>query len=748
MTTSDRRLRDLSTYLFAATLIVAPWAEGGRSPVGQTTVILLMVVAWAASLLARGTTLSPSWWCTLAVIMAGISAVQTIHLDRTIQTLLLLMAYVLAGTLAAHVANEDVWAERVLLASCALSGLLVVGVGLLWLSSGNDGGLYSNVLIGPFGYPNALAGSTLLTGGAAAATLQPSRSLLERALAVAALTACLVGLYCTGSRGALVAAALGIACWALVQRRLWWPHRWLWLAVAAVVIAAGLSLTRSRLSTLLPLLWPKGAGNATDTSIQWRLSILEWTWMMIRDHPWFGVGPGAFPVALIHYQRVPYVGGENPHNLFLEVAAEYGVAAGLLFSAGLLVYLARVAATTVRLPLNHPGRNRRAALLASLVAFFVHSGVDLDWSFPAVALFGAVALGLIYGGPPDEQPRRLRRIPLRRTLVVLMLTAASILALTRYYSATLVAWGRASLATGDADEAVRHLVLAQHFNPLSYSVRHWLAWAQLQGGDTPGALKTAQSTIRIAPADANTHAFAGEIALAVGRPDMALSHFERAVDRAPAAHLRYHAGVLDAAFVAGNAGKALEAYRRATALFTNDRVLGREGRCLAPGDRYLLARMSRVAVRLWAREGNLAGQQVALPRAELLSKPDTRGICATRGLADQTSPEAAVLGFWRAWNEGGLQAAERYLLPGRRAIIQNGPLSDTLVMKRDRLVRVDWIHSLSGGEHRANLVYQLKSESDDHPTDRCARTAARFTADGWFLESLPSLDDRPCFPPE
>jgi O-antigen ligase len=748
MAPPDRRLLRLATYLSAATLIVIPWADGGRSPAGQAAVVLLMAVAGAAGFLTRGSTPSPSPWLALGIIMAGMSAVQTIHPDRTIHALLLLVAYVVAGTLAARVAREDSWAERVLLNTCALSGLVVVAVGLIWLFRGNDGGLYASVLIGPFGYPNALAGFTLLAGGAAVATLQPARSRVERALAVAALAACLVGLYYTRSRGALVAAAVGLVCWALVQRRLWWPHRWLWLTVAALALLAGLSVTGSRLFTLLPLLWPSGPGSNADTSIQWRLSILQWTWAMIRDHPWVGVGPGAFPVALIHYQQVSYVSGENPHNLYLEIAAEYGVAAGLLVSVGVLVYLARLAVSTRQLPLTHPSRSRRATLMAALVAFFVHSGVDLDWSFPAVALLGAAMLGLANVGLPTEQPGHPRKASLWRTAVLIILTAASILALTRYYSATLVAWGRDALASSNLASAKRSLRYATYLNPLSFTAHYWLTRVRFQGGDPKGALEAAEQTVRIAPGDPNTHALAGETALVVGRPDMALSYFQRAVDRAPAAHLRFYAGMLDAAFVAGKTGEALHAYTRAAALFTDDRVLSSEGRCLAPGDRYLLARMSRVAARIWASDGNLSGQQAALSRADLLSEPDTRGVCATRGHAGQTSPEAAVVGFWRAWSEGGLPAAERYVLPGQHPTGGAGSVSDSPQFERTRRVRVDWIHSLSGGEHRATVVYQLKSEGGDHPNGRCARTAARFTREGWFLESLPFLYNRPCSPQE
>ena len=384
---------------------------------------------------------------------------------------------------------------------------------------------------------------------------------------------------------------------------------------------------------------------------------------MIGDHPWLGVGPGAFPVALTHYQQIPYVGGENPHNLYLEIAAEYGLAAGFIFVTGLIICLRRVVLAAQRLPIEDPGRSRRAALLAGFVAFAVHSGMDLDWSFPAVALLSAVILGLMIGGVPRLPSRGPRLGSFWRVPILLVLAATAMLALTRYYSATLVSWGRDDLAAGSPASAERDLTWASRLNPLSYPALYWLAWARRQSEDTPGAMTIAERTLRIAPEDPNTHALAGDMALAAGRWEAALGHFQHAVDRAPAAQLRFHAGLLDAAAAAGKPAEALRAYARALSLFTEERVLGREARCLAPGDRYLLARMSRVAAHLYPQDANPEVPRAVVARADRLSQPDPRGICASGGRVGQTSPEAAIVSFWTAWNDGGFPAAERYLLP-------------------------------------------------------------------------------------
>ena len=195
MAPPDRRPLCIATCILAATLIGLPWAGGGRSSAGQAGVVLLLALAGAAAFLAgdahatRG--LSP--WLALGAILAGASAIQTLYPDRTVQALLLLVAYVLAAAVAAYGARSAPQLERVLLDASVLSGLIVVALGLVWLSRGNEGGFYANALIGPFGYPNALAGFLLLVGGSAAATLQQDRSRVERGAALLACAACVLG---------------------------------------------------------------------------------------------------------------------------------------------------------------------------------------------------------------------------------------------------------------------------------------------------------------------------------------------------------------------------------------------------------------------------------------------------------------------------------------------------------------------------------------------------------------------------
>jgi tetratricopeptide (TPR) repeat protein len=466
---------------------------------------------------------------------------------------------------------------------------------------------------------------------------------------------------------------------------------------------------------------------------------------MIQEHPWFGVGPGAFPVALLHYQELPYVSGENPHNLYVEIAAEYGIAAGVLVSVGVLVFLARATAATRQLSAADPVRGRRTALLAALVAFGVHSATDLDWSYPAVSLLCAVILGLVSSGLPERPAWRTRQPARWRAAVLIVLACASIVALTRYYGATFVAWGRDALSAGNVGEAAQYLRYARALNPTSFSAHAWLARTELRTGNPAGALETAQRTIRIAPADPNTHALAGEMALAAGRWRQAHLHFQSAVERGPASHLWFHGALLDAAAAMKDPTEAKRVYARAGSVFTDDRVLGGEARCLAPGDRYLLARMSRVFADLARRHGMSAEYKAAEARAGVLAQPDLRGICGRGGQPGQTSPEAVVASYWRAVSDAGWAAGERYLLPARRRGGNEASPPEAARSEGGRF-RLAWVYSLSGGERRAAVVHQTAAENGSPDGDACARAVAMFTPEGWYLEDAPRRDRVPCRP--
>jgi len=748
MPSPDRRSLLLPTLLLAGVLVGLPWAAGGRSPIGQVSLALVLALAGVAGMLAHspGALANPSPLLLAGGILAAGSALHTIYPDRTIQYLLLLLAYLLAGALAAEAGREEPRLERVLLAAILTSGTLVTVVGLFRLLQRSDEGLYARVLTGPFGYPNAMAGFLLLTGGAALAMTRDGRSPAIRAGAMAAGGLALVGVLLTRSRGAWLAAGAGLVVWLVVERRKEWPRRrlWMWLGGCSLLAAlAWLSWNWGSFPPSLSML----ADRPEVSSLVWRWQILQWTWAMARDHPWWGVGPGAFPVALTHYQRIPYVSSENPHNLYLELAAEYGLPAVILAVITLGGFLGRVGAAIRRAPDSDPTRWRQAALLATLVAFAVHGLVDLDWSFPAIAATVATMLGLTSAHLRRMFPREVHARPLWRGTLILLLLAAAFVSVTRYYSRTLVAWAQLALAGREAAVAQRDLTWALRLNPVSFPAHQWMAWARLLSGDPRGAAEVAERAARIAPSDPNSHYLAGEIAAASGRWDVAEDRFRAAVDLAPSAQLRFHAAMVESAANSGRGAEARSHYDRAIAIFTEERVLHVEARCLMPGDRYLMARMSRIAARAFGEAGDSSRQQEIMERARLLAQPDPRGICVTRGRAGQTSPEAAMDSFWRALANGGWSQAEQFLSAELRASRPGDDLSPWRGEDRPRRAHVAWIAALQGGEPQASLRFEVEFEiAPDSRIGRCAQADLWLIRDNWFIDKLPVLESAACQP--
>ncbi|MEJ5363562.1 MAG: O-antigen ligase family protein [Desulfosoma sp.] len=127
-----------------------------------------------------------------------------------------------------------------------------------------------------------------------------------------------------------------------------------------------------------------------------RFRLWEDTWRMLRDHPWTGVGPGAFQEAHKVYQDhllEPQFAG-HAHNDYLEWTAEWGWPAGLAGIGalwGLWIYgLLRVVRARRRSPAAET--SLAAGALAGTAALMLHAWVDFPFRMGANALvFWALA---------------------------------------------------------------------------------------------------------------------------------------------------------------------------------------------------------------------------------------------------------------------------------------------------------------------------------------------------------------------
>jgi hypothetical protein len=113
-----------------------------------------------------------------------------------------------------------------------------------------------------------------------------------------------------------------------------------------------------------------------------------------------GTGAGTFHLLNLHYRKTYLDFTIEPHNLPVQVLAELGLVGFVLLVLACVVLL--------RGSLRRSGHELALALL--LPAFLVHSLVDVDWDFVAVAAPAFVAAGRSWAAR-EAAPSRLPPLP-------------------------------------------------------------------------------------------------------------------------------------------------------------------------------------------------------------------------------------------------------------------------------------------------------------------------------------------------
>lgn len=129
----------------------------------------------------------------------------------------------------------------------------------------------------------------------------------------------LVALWTTGSLGAMLSAAAGAALWIVLLRGRVWitEHRRAALAIGWSVALAGAAAFIAH--GLVRDEYP-------HMSLTFRWQYWKTTAPMIADHPWTGVGRENFGRHYLAYKPIDAPEEiSNPHNLFVQTWAEYGV---------------------------------------------------------------------------------------------------------------------------------------------------------------------------------------------------------------------------------------------------------------------------------------------------------------------------------------------------------------------------------------------------------------------------------------
>ena len=296
----------------------------------------------------------------------------------------------------------------------------------------------------------------------------------------------------TGSRGAWVGAAAGVAVGVLLV----WREN-------GVSIRSALGTTRGRIVAAVLVLGMVAAVPLVAPRLllgdEGRLELWSAAWSMIVSSPIVGVGPGAWPDlrASTPISDDIFAVLATSHNSVLQTLTDVGII-GLLAGVWLVVAIARLGWRA--LASDRPASDRRIAIVAggSIVACGVHSIVDTQFHIPAIVLLvlHLVARLELAAGVPTP-----RWSPSRRAILAMggALVLVSVVRLVPVDVAMVrAAAGNQALDRADPTTAARAFddAIALHDLP---AYRLGQAIARRAMGDDPGALQSLMAVERAEP---------------------------------------------------------------------------------------------------------------------------------------------------------------------------------------------------------------------------------------------------------
>jgi len=206
------------------------------------------------------------------------------------------------------------------------------------------------------------------------------------------LVACIAAILLTGSRGALLSATIASAMLPLSFRFLPSPQK-----VAAALACAGAAacaiffIPAETWGRLLLFSTELTQGTLTHRTLIWSAGLAAF-----REHPFLGIGSGAYAATVLRVVNVPYVA----HNTFISVLVELGVFGALLILA--------LIASLYYIAFRMRGLERR--LWITVVLTWTVGVMALTWEYrkPTWIMFGLLVA--------HAYSRRTRAIPFAKVL--------------------------------------------------------------------------------------------------------------------------------------------------------------------------------------------------------------------------------------------------------------------------------------------------------------------------------------------
>lgn len=408
----DRRVsvtRPVMLYGLCALILFAPILEGGTT---QTAVMIIRLLICGllglqfADAVRNGALKVPRTSLSVPVlvflVLSVVSVVFSSYANQSSQWLLVLLSY--AGLLYFVVIYLDRWEHL------AIPFLVLIGTASFETAWGiaQVFGLDHLRATGTFFNPNFLAGYLALvwTPLLAYCSFFPYRRLKRLwstnrnmfwgwvgrlAVPMVLCAVLLLGIVATGSRAGMLLVVCAFAL--IVGARRGFPAIWILLGLI-VTIGVVPNHARDRLI----------AEHAANPFAYTRVQIWEAACQMMWDHP-IGVGLGlyqyvspryAFPVEgqIARHERI----AQTPHNEFLQIGAELGVAAVVVFASGIVMLFKEVHRRWVQ----RLGRWERMVLVGlsgSVLTVLVHALLDSNLHEPGIVVPFVLLLGALISFP-------------------------------------------------------------------------------------------------------------------------------------------------------------------------------------------------------------------------------------------------------------------------------------------------------------------------------------------------------------
>lgn len=478
-------LLSLGPAFVAATVFKLAISDGGRDPLSLTvaqvtTYILLAITVWTGH--ARLGGVGRAMLLMLGVMALTLPA--SVRPEASVREALLWTMYLGIMIVTASTLSGLAAGRRTLDAMAAIMGwLCLIAAFMFWGANTPEMRWYST-----FYWPNPFAGFLLLGLPLELVRFLHARSARERAAHGALSTLLAVAFVLTYSRGAWL-SLIAIAPLALVVLR---PPAWrtiIWQTALLVAMTAGAVVLVTRgvaPSSSAPPIAGRAASIAElggDYSIRGRLHFWRAGVAIFRDHPLVGTGAGTFGAVHARYQQDPRYYARDAHSLYVTAAADLGLA-GLAAAAALLVSIGALWVRTLRRAAGREEYPLLAGTGLGLVAFFLHSAVEMNWMFPAnpAAAFALVGMLAWYERTTADHGvmRSGRRALPWRGPVVMAITIAGAVTVCIQMAHRFYVEGQQLARTGNLEAAAVRYARASRWNPLQSSYHTARAAAVMQ----------------------------------------------------------------------------------------------------------------------------------------------------------------------------------------------------------------------------------------------------------------------------